>query len=145
MYSINSSIRKKGKIEEIFEITGFPMGSRNKVFKIKDCDIKEIKISNTTLASPIVTEKVLKKYYSLIEYLTELFVDDDDSGDAMQEILNQIEKFRLEIKVKYRDYLKRKELEMMSKQLLALQKEAKQRLLEIHNSYAQMIESKRSK
>ena len=145
MYSINNSIRKKGKIEEIYELTGFPMGSHHKVFKIKDSNIKEIKISNATLASPIVTEKVLKKYHSLIEYLAELFVDDDDSGDTMREILNQIEKFRLEIKVKYRDYLKRKEIEMMSKQLLALQKEAKERLLQIHNSYAEMIENKRSK
>ena len=49
----------------------------------------------------------MKKYDKLIKYLTELLVSADDTGDAMREALNQIEKFRLEIKIKYRKFLKR--------------------------------------
>lgn len=144
MYSINSNIVNKGCTVD-FNVSGFPLGSDKKVFKINGCDIKEIKIGSTQLASPIVTEKVLKKYNILIKYLTELLLDDDDSGDAMREALNQIEKFRLEIKNKYRDYLKRKELEMMSKQLVLLQKEAKKRLEEIRSAYVDNLNDKRSK
>lgn len=126
-------------------IDGFLMGSTNKTYMIASMPLKNIKICSLFLASPMVTDLVLKKYNKLVFYLTDLLVDDDDSGDSFREALNQIEKFRLEIKVKYRDYLKRKELEMMSKQLMRLQKEANDRLLEIHNSFVQTMEEKRSK
>ena len=72
-------------------------------------------------------------------------MDDDDSGDSIREALNQIEKFKQEIKNKYRDYLKKKDLELMSKQLYLLQKEATERYMEIRNSFIKMNEEKRSK
>lgn len=150
MYSVgNMNYKNKGKLVdkmELVELTGFMMASRSKVFKINGCDIKEIKVVNKKLANPLVSKKVLKKYNKLIAYLTELLIDDDDSGETFREALNQIEKFRLEIKIKYRNFLKQKELEMMSKQLMALQKEAKLRLEEIRASYLEMQnENRRSK
>lgn len=144
MYSVNNK-KISGRMEISDELDWFPMGTDSKVFNIDGCGISKIHISSHELASPLVTAKVLKKYERLIKYLTELLIDDDDTGDAMREALNQIEKFRLEIKNKYREYLKRKELEMMSKQLVTLQKAANERLLEIHNSYLEMLEGKRSK
>ncbi|MBR2246236.1 MAG: hypothetical protein IJ880_04290, partial [Bacilli bacterium] len=51
------------------------------------------------------------------------------------EALNQIERFRRQIKNKYRAFLTRKELEKMSKQLKLLQMEAKNRMLEINMNY----------
>ena len=150
MYSINDTkYVNKGKVidkDDLIDITGFLMGSKNKVFKIGGADVREIKIVNKRLANPLVSKKVSKKFDKLIAYLTELLVDDDDSGESFREALNQIEKFRLEIKVKYREYLMQKELEKMSKKLVALQKAANARLVEIHNSYMEYInESKRSK
>lgn len=150
MYSVGDmNYKNNGKLidkMELIELTGFMMTSRSKVFKINGCDIKEIKVVNKKLANPLVSKKVLKKYNKLIAYLTELLIDDDDSGETFREALNQIEKFRLEIKIKYRNFLKQKELEMMSKQLMALQKEAKLRLEEIRASYLEMQnENRRSK
>ena len=76
---------------------------KNKVFNIGD-----YKVSNIVFYSKILWEKVVSsKVMKLIKYLTELLVSDDDTGDAMREALNQIEKFRLEIKIKYRKFLKR--------------------------------------
>lgn len=150
MYAVGDmNYKNTGKLVdkmELVELTGFMMASRSKVFKINGCDIKEIKVINKKLANPLVSKKVLKKYNKLIAYLTELLIDDDDSGETFREALNQIEKFRLEIKIKYREFLKQKELEMMSKQLMALQKEAKLRLEEIRASYLEMQnENRRSK
>ena len=72
--------------------------------------------------------------------------DDDDSGDTYREALNQIEKFRQEIKNKYRKFLKQKELETMSKKLIILQKEANKRLFEIQDNYFKYEnENRRSK
>ena len=125
----------------LLNLDGFVMAPRGKGFSINGQLVKKINIIEKKLAMKIVTEKVLKKYYKLIEMLTELLISDDDTGESFREALNQIEKFRLEIKNKYREFLKKKELEMMSKQLRALKKEADRRFLEIQDS---LIASKSS-
>ena len=67
--------------------------------------------------------------------LTNLLIDDDDSGDSLRVALNQIERFRIMIKNKYRNFLTKEEIETMSKQLVLLQKEAKKRLMDIQENY----------
>ena len=135
MYSINQSIINTGYLGEMNYVdNGFVLGSRNKVFTIAGMAVKNIIIYTKHLACVLVTEKVMTKFQKLVIVLTELLVDDDDSGDSFREALNHIEKFRLEIKNKYREFLKKKELELMSKQLTALKREAENRLLEIQES-----------
>ena len=137
MYSINNK-KSKGKVIEISELVGFPMVSSKKIFKVDGCNIKGIEVCDRNLANPLASKKVLKQYNKLITYLTQLLIDaDDDDGSTYHEILNQIEKFRLIIKNRYRDFLKKKELEMMSKQLKVLQKETQSRLIELQ-SYDEM-------
>ncbi len=148
MYSVLDKYVNKGKMidkTEIIDLDGFLMSSRNKAFKIGGSEIRQIKVMDKELANPLVSKQVFKHYERLLAILTELLVDDDDSGDNYREALNQIEKFRLEIKNKYRKYLKQKELEMMSKQLVALQGEARSRLMEIQRSYEESRTSHRSK
>lgn len=139
MYSINYKTnnidRYKLDSDKLAELDGFMMTSRKAGFKINNQVIKDVKVVAKDLASPLVSKKIINKYNKLIAILTELLISDDDTGDTFREALNRIEKFRLEIKNKYRNYLKQKELEMMSKQLMALKKEADMRLLEIQDSY----------
>lgn len=131
---------------ELLDIEGFFMGSPKKVFKIEEAPIREIRISNKKLANPIVSKVVFKKYNELLQLLTGLLIDDDDSGDTFREALNQIEKFRIEIKNKYRAYLLKKELEKMAKELKILQKEAREKLYEIQYSYLEyQNESRKSR
>lgn len=146
MYSL-LEVKKKGKVKpkkSIKELSGFMMTSK-KGFTICEVLIKDLEIMNKNLANGVVTKQVLKKYNKLIPLLTELLISDDDSGDSFREALNHIEKFRLEIKNKYREFLKRKELEMMSKQLTLLKKEADRRMLEIHDAYLAMKTSGKGK
>lgn len=149
MYSVNNEKSNNGKLtdnEKLDDIKGFMMASKSKVFKINGSAVKNIMIVDKKLANPLVSKKVFKNYDKLIAYLTELLVDDDDSGESFREALNEIEKFRLEIKIKYREFLKQKELEVMSKQLMTLQREAKIRLMDIQNNYLDMLNTnKRSK
>lgn len=146
MYSL-LEVKKKGKVKpkkSIKELSGFMMTSK-KGFTICEVLIKDLEIMNKNLANGVVSKQVLKKYNKLIPLLTELLISDDDSGDSFREALNHIEKFRLEIKNKYREFLKRKELEMMSKQLTLLKKEADRRMLEIHDAYLAMKTSGKGK
>ena len=147
MYSVDNKKNKYKMLDktDILNIEGFIMGSKNKVFKIEGESIKDIRVVDKNLASALVTNQVLKKYKRLINSLTDLLSSDDDSGESCREALNQIEKFRVEIKNKYRKFLKQKELETMSKQLLILQKEANNRLLEFNNYLKYQNENRRSK
>ena len=145
MYSVHNEVKLKGRMEDIVIRSSFPMGSSRKTFKIAGCDIKDINVMGSVLATPMAMDLVSKKYKKLIDLLTELLTDDDDSGESMREALNHIEKFRLEVKNKYRDFLKKKELELMSAQLMVLQKEAMERYLVIRESFLQKNENKRSK
>ncbi|MBQ3511340.1 MAG: hypothetical protein IJA30_03495 [Bacilli bacterium] len=146
MYSL-LEVKKKGKVKpkkSIKELSGFMMTSK-KGFTVCEVLVKNLEIMNKNLANGVVTKQVLKKYNKLIPLLTELLISDDDSGDSFREALNHIEKFRLEIKNKYREFLKRKELEMMSKQLTLLKKEADRRMIEIHDAYLAMKTSGKGK
>lgn len=145
MYSISNN-KRKGKIIDMININGFPMGSKDKVFKIGNSKVRKIKIANKKLANPLASKKVMAKYNKLIEYLTDALLDEDDDGETCREALNQVEKFRLEIKNKYREFLKKKELEKMSKQLVLLKKELAKKELQIRESYLEYMESnKRSR
>lgn len=145
MYFVSEKV-SKGKVTDTISINGFPMGSNDKVFKINNCKIRKIKIANKKLANPLASKKVMKQYNKLIEYLTEALLDDDDDGETCRIALNQIEKFRLQIKNKYREFLKQKELEKMSKQLVLLKKELLKKEIQIRDSYLEYMETnKRSK
>lgn len=125
-------VSKKSKVT-IHELDGISFGVTNKTYHINQEPIKNIVIYNKKFAYPFVKKQVEKKYNKLMLILPELLISDDEEGESLREALNQIERFRQIIKNKYRAYLKQKDLEMMSKQLMLLQKEAKNRFLELQN------------
>lgn len=138
MYSVEKKFTSKMDIimEGILDdMPGFLLPSKQQYFMIHQQKIYRIKVISPILARPFIEKKVQKKYQKLLEILTELLLDDDDSGESFRIALNQIEKFRQEIKNKYRIYLEKKELTRMARQLSALQEEAKNNLIELQNHY----------
>ena len=146
MYNL-VKIKRKGKVKpkkSLGELSGFMMTSK-KGFIVSDVLVLNLEIMNKKLANGVVTKQVMKKYNKLIPLLTELLISDDESGDAFREALNHIEKFRLEVKIKYREFLKQQELEKMGKQLTLLKKEADKRMFEIQDAYLAMKSSGKGK
>ncbi len=131
MYSVVKA-KINGDLDYISE-EGFVLGKKDAVFEVNNTNVKNIEVCDRKLANPVVYVKVHTMYKKLLNLLAELLTDDDDSGDSYREALNQIERFRMIIKNKYRDFLLRQDLEKMSKKLVILQKEANNKLLEIHN------------
>ena len=139
MYSISKKkvVKKKWKyqdFDQIKNLDGFLMPSRGNKFRIHEMVVKDILVVDVMLAKGLVRDYVDKKYKKLIAELTELLISDDDTGEPFRIALNRIEKFRLEVKNKYRIYLEKKELEIMAKQLSTLQKQAKLEFAELQNS-----------
>lgn len=137
MYKINNKKNNKGKMTtqiNIINLDGYVMHTKNKYFIIEGEKVTDIKVINKTLINSVITEIVEKKFKKLIKELTELFInEDDDSGDSMNEVLNRIEKFRQEIKNKYRAYLKEEDLKLMGNRLKKLQREANKKKEELIN------------
>ena len=138
MYIVKSHNDKNHKVVNsvnFVNIDGFMMPSKNNCFMINSERIKDIKIVDRKLILNVINKKVTKKYQRLVRELTDLLIEDsDDESGAMRQILDKIEKFRQEIKFKYRSYMKKKDLELMAKQLRMFQSEAKKRFLEV-NTY----------
>ena len=136
MYTLSKKKRRKKFYingEELINISHFDMKS-HKSFSIDGITVKNIRIYSFDLAHPLVSKSVKIRFKKLLDLLTELLISDDDSGDTFREALNQIEKFRLIIKNKYRDFLNNKELSEMSNKLKLLRKDAEEKLIEINNS-----------
>ena len=138
MYQVTKKKMKMNNVEFSEQFYGFPMGSAKKIFVIKNSNIKNIIVINSKLVHPLVEKKVSKEYQKLISILMELLTSDDDTGESLRETLNRIEKFRQEIKNKYRYFLKKKELEEMGKQLKLFQREAQIRFIELQNAIYEM-------
>ena len=150
MYSISRKkvVKKKWKFkdfESLCNLDGSLMPSSRNGFNIHNQKITNINVIDTELAKPIVRKFVSTKYKKLIKTLTELLISDDDSGDTFRLALDKIEKFRMEVKNKYRRFLEQKELEIMAKQLSALQKQAKLEFSELQNNLLSMNEMGKGK
>lgn len=150
MYSISRKkvVKKKWKfkdLESLCNLDGFLMPSSRNGFNICNQKITYINVVDIELAKPIVRKFVSTKYKKLIKTLTELLISDDDSGDTFRLALDKIEKFRMEVKNKYRRFLEQKELEIMAKQLSALQKQAKLEFAELQNNLLSMNEMGKGK
>ncbi len=135
MYIVKESYKMYEIVNDYDGFDGFMLAKSGHVFKIKGQRIINIKIINKDLAAPLVKKVILNKYQNLIKILTELLTTDDDTGTTLIEALNRIEKFRQEVKNKYRIYLEQKELDFMARELRNIQNETKRRYLELSNNY----------
>lgn len=145
MYSVckKKKIKKKwkyGDFEQLVNLKGFVLPTKSDGFNICGVRIKNIEVIDNELGRPLVSEYVSKKYRKLLKQLTELLISDDDTEESFRLVLDRIEKFRQEIKNKYRRFLEKKELEIMAKQLSALQKQAKIEFAELQNNLMNSFE-----
>lgn len=134
--------KKTGNLEDTkFSFDGIVIKSKNKTFNVNGCNIKNVLVINKVMADVLTIDLVSRKYNKLINKLMVLLTSDDDTGESFREALNLIEKFRLEIKIKYRKFLDKKILKQMALQLKQLQKEAEERILVLQNFQVEKLES----
>ena len=146
MYTLDEKYINKYSIidnTDIYNLRGYPMGEE-RTYTILGERISNIVIMSSELNHSLVIRKVYQQYSRLVELVTSLLLDDDDSdGSNYREALNQIERFRIIVKNQYRAFLEQEELAFMGKQLQVLKKEATIKLLEIQDSYNRYMETSR--
>lgn len=131
-----SKKKTHSSIDEIklIDIDGFLMKSK-KGYKVKGEVVNNIKVVNTKLANFPIEYELMKKYDKLCEKLVDLLADDDDTGDSYREALNQIERFKVELRNKYLAYVDKKKAHNMSVILKEMKLKAEGKLLEMQLNY----------
>ncbi len=134
LYKLDKSKHKLKNINyDNEDVYSYILPSR-KSFHVEGEEIENIILYDKKLGHPFVSRVVNHKFNKLINELMDLLLsDEDDDGDIYKICLDRVEKFRLMIKIKYRHFLKKKELEAMGKKLKLIQKEAENRLISIND------------
>lgn len=120
---------------EYDNMEGYDLSPKKNV-KIKDAiNVNKVVIINPSLMNKVATKQINLKFKRLLQLITVIFEDDDTSGNAYREGLNEISKLRLEAKTKYFRYMKQEEVEMIEKKLDILEHELKLRLYYLEQQY----------
>ncbi|HIT37288.1 MAG TPA: hypothetical protein IAB59_02260 [Candidatus Onthousia faecipullorum] len=116
-----------------------------KELTIKSHDNK-VSIYSLDIQKVFISNKVYKKYLKLLKLVDFYLTSDDDTGTALEEALNEIERFRQLVKNKYKAYLLDKTLKEMSLELQKKVMDVKKRLIYIETKdYDYTNENRRSK
>ncbi|MBQ3435778.1 MAG: hypothetical protein IJH13_02015 [Bacilli bacterium] len=127
-YVVDKKKKNKKKSIKTITIEGYSMAKKNHKFYIKGDNVSNIVVSDEELVKKLVIYKVEKQYKQLINKATEILAsDDDDNASGSRLILDEVERFRQQIKNKYKEYLEKEELMLMAKQLTIIKKAAKEK------------------
>lgn len=137
-YVVDKKKKKKDSVK-VITIEGYNLSNKKNKFYIKGESVSNIVVTNEELVKRLINYKVDKKYKQLIDEATSLLID-DDNDDNTTLILDHVEKFRQEIKNKYKKYLEAEKLRLMAKQLTVIKKEVAAKEIAIRESY---LESKK--
>lgn len=120
---------------EYDNMEGYDLSPKKNV-KIKDAiNVNKVVIINPSLMNKVASKKIDLKFKRLLQLITIIFEDDDTSGNAYREGLNEISKLRLEAKTKYFKYMHQEEVETIEKKLDILEHELKLRLFYLQQQY----------
>lgn len=113
---------------EYENIDGFDVHPKPNV-KIKDAiNVNKVVMINSTLVGKLANKKLENKFKTLLQYISEIYEDDDEDGTRLREALNEITKLQQEAKNRYRKYLEMEEYELFKKKLGILENELSTRL-----------------
>ena len=93
----------------------------------------------------ITKRQLVKRYEKLIRLLTFYLANDDGSGVAYQEALNEITRYREIIRNKYRKFIKETNIEKIEKELAKYETLIKRKLMYLEKENTEIKESRRSK
>lgn len=104
-----------------------------------------IHVVDYIIKKEVTKRQLVKRYEKLIKFITFYLANDDDSGVAYQEALNEINKYKQIIRNKYRKYIKKNNIERIEKELAKYEELLKRKLMYLEKENKDIKESRRSK
>lgn len=135
------------KYFEYDKISGYNI-KPNPNLKFQDAiNVNRMILINPSLIEKMVDKKIKRRFDYLINLLSIVYENDDESGDGLQLALDEAEKFRNELCNKYKQYLKEEKFELLLKKIAILEDELYLRMQYIMNReyFAEYEEKKEGK
>lgn len=135
------------KYFEYDKISGYDI-KPNPNLKFQDAiNVNRMILINPSLIEKMVDKKIKRKFDYLINLLSVVYENDDESGDGLSLALDEAEKFRMELINKYKKYVNEEKMELLLKKIGILEDELHLRMQYIMNRdyYMEYEEKKEGK
>ena len=134
------------KYFEYDKISGYNIKPNPKL-KFQDAiNVNRMILINPTLIEKMVDKKIKRKFNYLINLLSVVYENDDDTGEGLKLALNEAEKFRMELINKYKKYVNEEKMELLLKKIAILEDELYLRMQYVINkAYYMEMEEEMSK
>ena len=111
------------KYFEYDKISGYNIKPNPKL-KFQDAiNVNRMILINPSLIEKMVDKKIKRRFDYLINLLSIVYENDDDTGEGLQLALDESEKFRNELCNKYKQYVKEEKYELLLKKIAILEDE----------------------
>ena len=105
-------------------------------------EVSQMTINSKNFVEHIVKKKVSRKLEGYIQYIMSLVEDDETGGDLISFVLNDVTRFRMIVKNKYRKYLDDHYTEMLLKKIDLLEHELKVKAYYLNEQVQEYTETK---
>ncbi len=98
-------------------------------------NVNQMIIINPSFIEKIIDRKCKKKLESILKMLSIIFENDDESGEALDIALDELEKFKSIVRNKYAEYMDKKKYDLLIKKIEILESEIKLRRQYVVNKH----------
>lgn len=115
------------KIVLFNNIEGFDMEPKNKI-KYEGIVVNKIVVINRFFIDKILKKRIKRKLELYLQFIIDYMDDDSDDGSSINQILNDIKRYKSILMYKYNKYLKQEYIDMLKKKLDLIEKEFSMKL-----------------
>ncbi len=120
---VKTNDSKEIKYFEYDKISGYNI-KPNPNLKFQDAiNVNKMILINPSLIEKMVDKKVKRRFDYLINLLSVVYENDDETGDGLELALNEAEKFRMELINKYKQYINEEKYQLLMKKIAILEDE----------------------
>lgn len=132
---------KQVKYFDYDSIEGYNLTAKKNYNFFDDMNVSKVVIINPSFSEKIAKKKMNYKFERLLTMM-QVVCEDDDTGEGLDIVLDEANKFKMELINKYRKYLEESELELMFKKIEIVEKELglRKKAIEYTNGYGEYTE-----